>query len=370
MTNQVPLSITSRRPNLSNEIQIDERWKDDEINDEFEQIEDIITNQIDDAMLDTISGQTIFGQKTFTNLFFTDGDTPSYESTMDSIQNDITPIIGTGAKAITSNSTKQLGFSDENKSGVFAKIANKNAIFFKSNIYIEKRNNLIEIEAQNVPMAAYDVNKAGVPPASTGSNYLAYYWPTSVSFRGIIDLNDSSKVIGGILNNSRYEIYLCYRDDLGITNCFIVREGAEGNILNVYKSYRRIGFFRYKTGGNTDDFLISNGEFIPKHEWILPGNDFGNSNVTSSSNVVGLAGYCKETCFIEVSCDKPTDDSLLIFNNNTLYGIDSTPNSRYLKKETYFKLPMIYINNQYLATSINPASDIVRIKRIFFGGLY
>ena len=370
MTNQIPLSITSRRPNLNNEIQIDERWQHEEISDEFKQIEDMISNQIDDAMLDTTSGQTVFGQKTFTNLFYTEGDIPSYESTMDTLQNDISPIVGTGAKAITSNVTTEFGFIDENRSGVFAKIANKNPIFFKSNIYIEKKNNLIEVEAQNVPLAAYDVNKAGVPPASTGSNYLAYYWPTSVSFKGTLDLNDNTKVIGGLISNTRYEIYLCYRDDLGTVNCFIVRAGAEGNILNVFKSYRRIGFFRYKSGGNSDNFIISNGQFIPKHEWILPGSDFGNTDLASASNIVGLGGYCKETCIVEISCTKPVNNSTLIFNNNTLYGLDSTTNSKYLKKETYFKMPMIHINSQYLPASINPASNIARVKRVIFGGLF
>lgn len=370
MSNQVPLSITARRPNLSNQIDIEDRWEPEEINDEFDLIEDIIDNQVSEAMLDTTSGQTVFGQKVFTNLFYSDGDVPSYESTMGDLQNDISPIVGTGAKAISTTETKKLGWSNENRSGIFAKLAGKNPILFKSNIYIEKTGNFIDIEAKNVPLAAYDVNKAGVPPASSGSNFNAYYWPTSVSFVGTIDLNDPDKIVGGLLNNARYEIYLAYRDDKGTTSCFIVRDGSEGNISNVYKSYRRIGFFRYKSGGNNDDFIITNGVFIPKHEWILPGSDFGNDNASLSGDTIGLIGYCKESCILEVSCDTPASDSTIIFNSNTLYGTYAAPNARYLKKYSTFRLPMIYINNQFLPSSINPATDIVRVKKVYFGGLY
>lgn len=370
MANQVPLSITARRPNLSNQIDIDDRWQPEEINDEFDLIEDIINNQVSQAMLDTTTGQTVFGQKVFTNLFYTNGDEPSYESVMSDLQNDISPIVGTGAKAITSANPKELGFTSENRSGVIAKIAGKNPLFFKSNIYIEKNDNYIEIDASNVPLAAYDINKAGVPPASNGSSYLAYYWPTSVSFKGVLDLNDTSKVIGGLITNTRYEIYLAVRDDSGIVNCFIVREGSEGNILNVFKAYRRIGFFRYKSGGNSDNFIITNGTFIPKHEWILPGSDFGNGNLTSTSNIVGIGGYCKEICIVEITVEKPVNVSTILFNNNTLFGISNAPNTRYLKKYTTFKIPMVYINNQFLSSSINPASDICRVNRIWFGGLF
>jgi hypothetical protein len=370
MTNQVPLSITARRPNLSNQIDVDDRWEPEEINDEFDLIEDIINNQMTQAMLDTESGQTVFGQKVFTSLFYSNNDTPSYDSIMNEIQNDISPITGTGAKAITSTNPKELGFVNQNTSGVIAKIASKNALFFKSNIYIEKNDSFIEIQAQNVPLAAYDVNKAGVPPTSNGNNYLSYYWPTSVSFSGILDLNDSTKVIGGLINNTRYEIYLAYRDDLNVVNCFIVRDGAEGNILNVFKSYRRIGFFRYKTGGNSDNFIISNGVFIPKHEWILPGGDLGNSNLASLSNVIGLAGYCKETCILELASETPTNNTTVNFNSNAICGLASTPNSRYLKGFYTFKFPMIYFNNQYIPASLSPSSDICRVKKIIFGGMY
>ncbi len=371
MPSQIPLSITARRPNISHKIDFDDRWDPEEIDQEYIKLQDIIESQLSRAVLDTDTIQTIYAKKTFTNLFFNNGDKESYESVMDILQNDISPITGTGFKALITDKDKELAFSKPNVSGVIIPIAGRNPSMLKSNILIDKTGNYITIEAVNVPLAGYDITKSGVPPSSNGNTYQAYYYATSVSFRGTIDLTDTSKVIGNLVNYSRYEIYLGYRDDLGLTDCFLVREGSEGNISNFYKSYKRIGFFRYKAGGNSDDFMITNGIFIPKHTWLLPGSDIGNVNLSSNTDTVGLAGYLKESCVVEISTERPSIDVMLQYNTNSSYTIYGTPSTSYLKSEQTYRIGLIYQNNQYNIVSTSPVTDdIMYIRKIWFGGLY
>lgn len=371
MTSQIPLSITARRPNISHRIDFDDRWDPEEIDQEYTNLKDIIQDQLSRAVMDVDTLQTIYAKKTFTNLFFNKGDKESYETVMDILQNDISPIAGNGFKALTTTTDKELAFKRSNVSGVTINIAGRNPIMFKSNILIDKIGNFINIEAMNVPLSGYDITKSGIPPTSNGNNYQAYYYSTSVSYQGTIDLNDTSKVIGGLVNYSRYEIYLVYRDDIGLTDCLLVREGSEGNISNIYKSYKRIGFFRYKAGGNTDDFIITNGVFIPKHTWSLHGSDIGNSNLSSNDDVVGLAGYLKESCIVEVSTEKPTTDVLIQYNTNSSYTVYGTPSSSYLKSEQTYRMGLIYQNNQYNIISTSPVTDgILYVRKVWFGGLY
>lgn len=329
------------------------------------------------------SAQTSSGQKFFKHLYFTSGNAPSYETVMQSLDNDISPVFGSGAKAITPSSLsdqeiKKGYFTQSNVSGVKLPLASRNPVFFKSNISIKSSDGSnIEVIAKNVPLASFDNFKAGTPPSLSSSFVGSVDYQTSVAFSGTVN---KSTIIGSLTDNDPIYIILAKKDDNTIA-CLLVVAGNEGNIDSSYTMFRKIGFCYSCNLTDIVPFVISDGAFIPgTHSGLnlsLSLSDFGNGAQSPAFHLKNLNSIIRETCLITLRTSNiyTSDGSqgTISVNNNTYftYEYPVTSSAAYTQNNNVIRIPMIYSNSGFYtaASSLSVQTFSMILVKIEFGGL-
>jgi hypothetical protein len=360
-----------------------ERWDPEEINNEKNRISNYISNSIPQNLVSSDTNQTITGQKFFKHLYFTRGNSPSYETVMQSLDNDISPVFGTGAKAIVPESLsdfqiKKGYFTSSNVSGIKMPLAKRNPVFIKSNISIKSSDGSnIEVIAKNVPLASFDNFKAGTPPSLSDSSISSVDYPTSVSFSGTVN---KSTIIGSLADDSPVYIILAKKDDETIT-CLLVVAGNEGSIDTSYTMFKKIGFCYSCDLINIVPFIISDGVFIPGtyngYNLSLTVSDFSGGTQNPVIHNKNLNSILRETCIISIRTDSSSttdgSQSKILVNSNTYFTFETTltNSGSYTQNNIFIKLPMIYSNNNYYSASIplTLESYLIILDKIEFGGL-
>ncbi len=325
-------------------------WNAKEVNEELSNIDTRISS-LNNALLDLNSNQTIEGQKTFLTLFF-ENQTPTYETALEIMQNDISPVFTTGAKAITSLSGEELAFTKPNVSGVISPMALRNPIYRRGALLIYNSGNSVLINIKNIPFAAYDLYKIGTKPNTNGTNIEAYYWATSQSIDANIDL---STAIGGVIAGERYEIIAGFKDTTGDVDTFIVREGYSSSISSEYKSFRRLSFF--KLDGSSD---IINFRHVDDTYFLY-----------SYQPIESLNSFIQDTCIVKAKLINATAFNTIIFGGNIMHILEGSGASGtqygYGYPNQDFYLAMIW--NQGSFPEISP-EGILYFNTILVGGLF
>jgi hypothetical protein len=178
-------------------------WNSDKTNLVLNKLDDDIATGLESQNLSINGTQTIYGQKTFSNMYITDTTSLSYDRMMSYLQNDISPVTNNGGKGISTNIVKELSFSKDNVSGVISSIAQKAPVYRNADIYIgwgvpdsiSSTISNIEYSCNNIP-----IKRINNPfPASTSSyvNLLNEIETsgeifTSVSASGTVTVNSTS----------------------------------------------------------------------------------------------------------------------------------------------------------------------------------
>jgi hypothetical protein len=235
-------------------------WSSNEFNTTLVDLDKIVGTSLETRNMSVNGTQTAYGQKSFLNLYITSSSQArNYESILSYLQNEISPVTNNGAKGISTDVIKEFSFGKPNVSGATASIGQLNPVFRNGNILITRPNGTsILIEANNIPLAAYDIAKLGNPPKTSTNEVGAYYWATSKTFTSSTTVNFSS-FVGGT-TDGRYEVIVGYKDSDGSFSPFVVKEGFESSLSSDYKSFRKIGFLRVSSG-SIINFIQSNGDY-------------------------------------------------------------------------------------------------------------
>ena len=385
MSNNNNIQSSLNMPENPNDV-----WNAEEINAERIRINSFVDNNIQGSLLNTDTIQTVSGQKTFTNLFFSGNSTSSYNSVMDSLNNDISPLSGNGYKAIVNTQSpseseiKRFALIDSNRSGRIAPLAKNNPIFIKSNVSIKSSDNdNIIVTANNIPLSAYDTYKGGTPPNQNGSAS-AKFWNTSVNYSGTIN---KSAFIGGLqtsINTSQaYSIIIAKKDSSTTADCLVVMYGSEGSIDSDYKSFKKIGFCVTSGTGSSANifrFVISNNTYIPGSlinssstsiYLMLDPSDLGNGSNTSPYPTTNLSKIIKSSCIIDIlpcNITSAVAELPVKVSDSTYSTITGMPRTG---KQDYLRIPMVWDGSSFYSASIQdiPASAYCLLTKIQFGSL-
>jgi hypothetical protein len=272
-----------------------------------------ITNSITDLatrLMNTNTAQTINGQKTFSDLYFKDQN-PTYGTVMDWINHDISPVFGAGAVAFSrEGGYEECRFTKPNVSGVVMDMALKNPIFSQNYISItggtDNRDALVlKIDAPNVPLAAFDSQKLGLPPSAGKGQVQPYYWATSKDCSGTIRLDGLGEnvsagtarymsVAGG---RAPYYIVAAYNEEIDKVDLIIADKGKFTEFPSNYKAMSILS--QIYTGANYGLQPYQNEtcrEFI---NGILYFHRAADYNELGSDNLSYLDYYTNQTCIAQ-----------------------------------------------------------------------
>jgi len=328
-------------------------WQADEINRELDNMGSN-TSQLDSILLDTTSTQVIQGQKTFFNLYL--DNPPTYDTTMDWIEADISPLSGAGYRTITSDAPEELAIDKQNPSGVTMKLAGKNPSFMPARINASCTNGTtINLDCRNLPLAAYDPSKLGQKPSSNGDYVEPFYWATSVNSTGTAQLNgtnSSENLCTYGTGNGRYEVYVAYKDSVGTSDIFLVQEGNEANISSDYKYFKKASFFSVDS---------TTGTVIPFTQ------DAGVYSLFRKDTLSNLPNYIKSSCivkgFVSGGGYSFENNGLFIYNDD-LPGSTGKP----IKEDHYItNIPMVWSLGSYLNV-YSPTT--IYFDTIYFGNMF
>ena len=360
-----------------------ERWDPEEINNEKNRINNYINNSIPQNLVSSNTNQTITGQKFFRHLYFTQGNSPSYETVMQSLDNDISPVFGSGAKAIVPESLsdfqiKKGYFTSSNVSGIKMPLAKRNPIFIKSNISIKSSDGSnISIIAENIPLASYDNFKAGTPPSLSSSSMSAVEYPTSASFTGTVNI---SSVIGSITGNDPIYIILAKKDD-DTVSCLLVVAGNEGSIDTSYTMFRKIGFCYSCNLTNIVPFIISNGVFIPgllsgTLKLSLNSNDLISGPQNLSTHILNLESIIRESCIVSIFVRDPSSPNIqskISINGNVYFTFENSNSSlnSFTQSNSLIRIPVVRVDGSFIPIQSDFDTSVlgVIVRSIEFGGL-
>lgn len=327
-------------------------WDYKLVNESLNELDDVIANQLDTALLNTNTDQTITGQKTFFNLYMSGGG-PTYDKVMDVINKDISPVFGTGATAFNGTSAQELGFSKDNVSGVWTRIAQRNPLYRKSFIRVESVDaSNIEVEAYNIPMAAYDPVKLGEKPDLAGGPIGVSYWATSQGL-GIKRLA-MADAVGGIVANSIYFVLMGYADDTNTIKTFIVKSGSEQSVSTDYKSFATLGFFTTDGSSNIESFYIENGIYYV-------------TAATSAITLTALTNTLKQSCIVKVMIQATASPTVLGPDSNNLYTLGGAANVYGVQRGYLLNVPMVWDGTSF--NTFQLTNGPVEVREIHFGAI-
>jgi hypothetical protein len=331
-------------------------WSTSEINKTFVDLDNIIGTSLEQVLLQVGTTQAVQGQKTFTNMYMTTSSSPYYENMLAFLQNEISPVINTGAKGISTDVVKELASTKSNVSGVIASIATLNSVFRDSLLEIFNPNGTsVTITANNIPLAAYDNAKLGTPPVTSSNQVGAFYWPTSKGFASSTTV-DFANFLGGT-TDGRYEIILAYNDGSNSFAPFVVKEGSEVLISTDNKSFRRVGFFRILSG-NIISFRQVGGEY-----YLAP---FIDDTTGSFLPADWIKSHCIITFIVTPSSGQ---ESVQAYPSQDLYFINNATGGNIYGRDTMmYEIPMIY-DNGFPGFSFKGAASRRTLVRISFGTL-
>lgn len=350
-------------------------WNAEEVKLLNQNIQDIANNQIAENLVQIDSTDIISSKKSFLNLFFTQGQTPSYSSVMSSLQNDITPLFGTGAKAIKGElaSIYELGFSRHNVSGVQVNLAGKNPVYISPSILMNTiSSNGIHIEASNVPLYAYDYQKLGVVPTidggnKSGTNVISSkpinvdIYPLTGTFSGncpvVFLATPGTDVVS--------YIYLCYNEYKDYVCLYVLTEGQEASIPNTFTAFKKLGFIIQSGVSSYHTFTYSGGRYVFTTGITLTSNDLGSIGTL-------LSKYLKESCLIELLFyNNDVSTYTITYNGVTTYSFPRTSNSAILSGNSRMIIPMPYAAGAYpsvASPNVVFGLPTVILKSITIGG--
>ena len=307
-------------------------WDSSEINTTIVDLDKIVGTSLETKNMSVNGTQTVYGQKSFLNLYITSStNARNYESVLEYLQNDISPVTNNGAKGISTDVVKELAFSKDNVSGIIASVGQLNPIFRRADLVITRPNGTsVSIQSNNIPLAAYDNAKLGNPPKTYNNEVGAAYWATSKGFISSTTVALSS-FVGGT-TDGRYEIIVGYKDSDGSFSPFVVKEGFESSLSSDYKSYRRIGFLRVSSGSIVN-FIQSNGKY-----YLAPF-------VQDTSGTFNPADWVKTHCFIKFNIiPSGSEEYVTSIPSKILYRTSTIGGNPYNLDSMQVKVPMFYFN--------------------------
>lgn len=183
----------------------EDRWDSTEVNKEVTKLDTNISD-LSNNLMSTNTVQSVDGQKTFFSLFVDENNgTETYNTTMESLPFNITPVFGAGVYQFGVNRSREEGnYNKKNASGTLMDIAALNPSYMPSEIsisYIDSSN--IYIKAMNVPLPRTSLTGTY---STSDSNMSAYYWRTSVSIEDSLEITD----LAAYTNVKAHNIYLNY----------------------------------------------------------------------------------------------------------------------------------------------------------------
>lgn len=259
------------------------RWDSSSIQREMDNITTCITD-LATRLMNTNTAQTVNGQKTFSDLYFRD-QTPTYGTVMDWINHDISPVFGAGGASFSRDGAVEEGrFTKPNVSGVVMDAALKNPIFSMNSISITggtdyRGKEVLWVNAPNVPLAAYDAQKLGLPPNLNSGNIEPYYWATSKNCSGTVILNTGETLTGGTSRyvgrqNNSLNIVAAYNEVIDKVDLLLVDKEKVKELPSCYKSMSilcqlyTLGVNGYGTEYYNTYTLYRDGEFLFPHRQI------------------------------------------------------------------------------------------------------
>jgi hypothetical protein len=322
----------------------DSVWNTRKINKVFNSLDTAINTTLDSQLLTVNGTQTIQGQKTFSNMYVSDTSGLSYESAMSFLQNDISPVINTGAKGISTDVVKELSFSKDNVSGVVAPVSSLLPVYRKSSIEVRwgvAGTSTVEYDIKNCPV--YTTNASPFlaststiwPLAQNNRNTLKYV--TSVSASGTI-VGTGAGFFDNPLSAAGLFVYLTDQNTVGVV---LVR--TIGLPLNVtptsgsrIKAFSRVGL---KVGQTFTPIInLNNTVHILDNSYRLIDVIFGGASYILFGESI--------TCSIEFRQDLSTNNNQIApsvsSDNQPLYNLGSGLSKYYGKSSEFLDLPLIY----------------------------
>lgn len=254
---------TNNTPNLKKDTNPNSRWEASKVNEELVNLDTATTN-LTTGLVTTDTNQTITSQKTFYSIYPNDSQITTYDSIMDELPYNISPIFGASTFHFLGNKSPEEGsYNKDRPDGVRAPIAELNPIFFPSDIFIEvgpgstsTTTNGIYVTCKNIPF-----------PKISSSNRISYdlneYHPIDWNYSGQITTRvDHSKSGSGLnvgilfLNYNRdtntHSVSLAtYMANSGVftdSNYHVVPLGVVfGNGSNSIESIQSNGVLKFKT---------------------------------------------------------------------------------------------------------------------------